>query len=565
MTTLQLAKLAIVTCLLAAGQAHAAKLALLIGVGDFQNAEVPKLQGPKHDVQAMQTVLSARWGYEPQNISTLIDSQATKPAIVQALKSLMDKSRPGDEVLIYFSGHGTSSLDPALGLPLPYGSGAFAPYGARISGNGSDVINTLLVGRTELRPLLQALDQGERKLWVIFDTCYSAQTVRSVGNSLATLPSRSLPALAVGSGNYNDYLAMRRLAEAQAQAKPAYPYRNTAFLAAAAEGEKALDIPPHLLSTFPTLDGKPHGVMTDALLRVLHGEIAADYDGDGTVNLHELQQAVGQFMAQRGYGHTPQRLPSVAEDSTNLGSRSLLSGSNVTRPATMPTLPKLVVNASALPPALQSALPNVADLQWAVSDAQFRLALDNKKITIRTTGGDLLAEYAEADRAGLAGGLQQLAWAHRMNALALQSMRGVLPAAISPELIGGNRLLGDSLHFDVRPDQNASLLLLNADSAGKVSVLYPFHARELNALPGGTSHALPSANPADRIQVQLPLGMDVQLIFAFDQPAPDLRAWVGKSNIPAGDPRLADLARVLAGAKGKFTYAKTELRVLPKP
>ena len=131
--------------------------------------------------------------------------------------------------------------------------------------------------------------------------------------------------------------------------------------------------------------------------------------------------------------------------------------------------------------------------------------------------------------------------------------------------MGGNFLLGDSLHFDVRPDQTASLLLLNADSAGKVSVLYPFHAGELNALPGGASHAVPSANPADRIQVQLPLGMDMQLVFAFDQPAPDLRAWVGKSNITAGDPRLAELARVIAGAKGKFTYAKTELRVLPKP
>lgn len=565
MKMLQFAKLALVAVLLAASQAHAAKLALLVGVGDFQNAEVPKLQGPKYDVEAMQAVLGARWDYESQNISTLIDSQGTKPAIMQALKSLMDKSRPGDEVLIYFSGHGTSSLDPALGLPLPYGSGAFAPYGAKISGAGSDVINSLLVGRTELRPLLQALDQGERKLWVVFDTCYSAQTVRSVGNSFASLPSRSLPALAVGSGNYNDYLAMRKLAEAQAQAKPVYPYRNTAFLAAAAEGERALDIPLRHLAAYPTLDGKPHGAMTDALLRVLHGQIAADYDADGQVSLHEIHQAVGQFMAERGYNHSPQRLPSVAEDTNNLGSRSLLAGSNVTRPVAMLTLPKLVVNASALPPAMQSALPSVAELQWAAAGAQLGLAFTDKKITIKTAGGDLVGEYAEADRAGLAGGLQQLAWSNRMNALALQSMRGVLPAAIAPELMGGNFLLGDSLHFDVRPDQPSNLLLLNVDSAGKVSVLYPYRASELDALQGGTSHALPSANPADRIKVQLPLGMDVQLIFAFDQPAPDLRAWVGKSNIPAGDPRLAELARVIAGAKGKFTYAKTELRVLPKP
>lgn len=555
-------RVTVVTTLLLSGQAHATKLALLVGVGDFQNSEVPKLPGPKHDVEAMKAVLVERLGFEPQNVNTLIDNQGTKHAIQAALKSLMDKSRPGDEILFYFSGHGTSSLDPELGLPLPYGSGAIAPYGARIS--GADAVNTMLIGRTELRPLLEPLDRGDRKLWVVFDTCYSARAVKP-HDAPGGLLSRSLPKIKVGTEDHNNYLAMRKLAQAQVQAGLAYPYRNVAFLAAAAEGEKALDIPLAALKNYPTIDGKPHGAMTDALLRVLHGQLAADFDGDGTANLHEIHQAVGQFMAQRGYSHTPQRLPSVAEDTTNLGSRSLIAGTSVVKPVSNMALPKLAIDASALPPNVQSSLPNVADLQWAAADAQFKLTPAGRSIALKTNGGDLVAEFDQADRAALAGSLQQLVWAHRMNAVGLQFMRAVLPAAISPELMGGNFLLGDSLHFQVRPDKTASLLLLNVDSAGKVSVLYPNYPHELTALDGGTSHAIPSANQADRIKVQLPLGMDIQLVFAFDQPAPDLRAWVGKANLPAGDPRLIELASLITRAKGKFTYTKTELRVLATP
>lgn len=557
------AALAVALCGAWPAMAQVGKLALLVGVGEFADKSIPKLEGPQHDVDALSDVLLSRWGYAPQSVVKLTNARATKGNIVAEIKALQARSKSGDEIFIYFSGHGTSALDARLGLPIPYGSGAFAPYDARLS--GTQPLDTLLVGRTDLRPLLEELDRGGRKVWVVSDSCYSAQQVRSLapaqGKSL--LAGRSIPLL--DGVQRNDYLLMRERASAYLVRTEAYPYRNIAFLAASAEGEIAQDITRQALPQYPTVDGLPHGALTDALLRVFHGKIPADFDGDGTVNLHEMHQAVGQFMAQRAYGHTPQRLPSVAEDTVGLASRSLLAGSGVAKVNHAQELPQLLVDASALPAPLQATLPAIPFAQWSAVGAHFKLSQQGQRVRLLTSAGDRVSDFALNDRSALTGQLQQLAWAHRFDALARKLMRGVLAAEITPALMGGNFLLGDKLRFVLQSERQATALLLNVDSSGKVSVLYPDRAAELAPLAAGQIHAIPGAGAADVIAVKEPLGMDVQFIFAFDQPAPDLRAWLGKGAMNAGDPQLAELERLLLSASGKFSYVRTELRVLEKP
>jgi hypothetical protein len=476
----------------------------------------------------------------------------------------MQKSHAGDEIFIYFSGHGTSALDAGLGLPIPDGSGAFAPFDATLS--GSDAVKSLLVGRLDLRPLFEELDRGGRKLWIVSDSCYSAALVRSVGNE--GLPKRSLPAL--DRGDVAQYLKMRERAVSHVKSGQPYPYRHAVFLAAAAEGETAKDIPTAYLDKYPTIDGRPHGTLTDALLRVLKGQLPADFDGNGTVSLDELHQAVGQFMAQRGYGHTPQGLPSVMEDTGGLASRSLLQakglgGVTVARPSFAQDIPKLQVDISALPAGLQSTLPTLPLVQWSATNADLKLTASAKVIRMFNVSGDMISELKLADHVALVGQLQQLAWTQRMDLLARKNRRAVLRAEIEPAFMGGNFLIGDKLHFTLRSDRAAKILLINADSAGKVSVLYPYAFNELGVVESNKKLSIPGESPDDQILVKEPFGMDVQLVFAFDQPGPDLKPWMGRTDMVGSDPQLAELERLLVQSKDHFTFTRTELRVLQKP
>jgi hypothetical protein len=256
--------LALACTLSAAAQARS--LALLIGVANYGNAKW-NLEGPVHDVNAMRDVLQRRWGFAPGDIRTLTDQQATRDGILAELKALQTRSAPGDDVFIYFSGHGTSALDGTLAVPVPHGSGAFVPFGIKAE-NQTLSLDQLIVGRTDLLPLLQALDDGGRRVWVVSDSCYSGNQTRSVhAEDSAPLPARAIPLLV----NYSEAARLER-DEARAAgrtAPPPYPYKNIGFLAASAEGEVAKDIRQADLRRYPTRSGKPQGAMTDALLRVL--------------------------------------------------------------------------------------------------------------------------------------------------------------------------------------------------------------------------------------------------------------------------------------------------------
>ena len=128
--------------------------------------------------------------------------------------------------------------------------------------------------------------------------------------------------------------------------------------------------------------------------------------------------------------------------------------------------------------------------------------------------------------------------------------------------MGGNFKLGSKVAFVVRPDQAATLVLLNISSDGKVSVLYPHHASEARPLSAQQATFIPGQDPDRRIVVQEPLGMDFQFAFAFDSPPPDLARWHKALNMHPSDPRLEALERALQSMSGRFTFASTSLRTL---
>src|SRR5690348_14148422 len=82
---------------------------LLIGINNYK--AVPHLMGSLNDVAAMKQILLTRWGFPEQNIRTLIDEQATRAAILAAMRDIVRDSGPNDTVLIHYSGHGSQVQD----------------------------------------------------------------------------------------------------------------------------------------------------------------------------------------------------------------------------------------------------------------------------------------------------------------------------------------------------------------------------------------------------------------------------------------------------------------------
>ncbi len=307
------------------------RYALLIGVGNYSDRQEPSLQlkGPPFDVDDMQNALQ-KWGFN--QIKPLKDAEATRAAILKALDELVENAKPGSHVLFYFSGHGTSPVDPKFGagLALPHTTGALLPYDARRDGDAAAIRKSLIIGREDLRPRFEALDNKGVHLTAWIDACYSENST----HSLAGLTPRAAPGYKPGG-----------FGSGSAGYQP-YPYKKTGAVtfAASAANETATDIDEKTIRQFPTGGyGHPyHGAFTDALLRGLNdrslpGYGVLDKNGDSIVSVEEFATGVTSFMAGRAYGHQPRLQPLSAEDSQGARNQPLFVADQ--RPqATAPTL-----------------------------------------------------------------------------------------------------------------------------------------------------------------------------------------------------------------------------------
>lgn len=547
-------------CLLMQGMAaEARRVALLVGISQYQHAYVRELPGAVNDVSAMRGVLIQRWGFTDADIRTLTNAQATRVNILAELDALQKRTGPSDELLIYFSGHGTSALDrDAAELPVPHGSGAFLTYDFDPS---SPSTNGLIVGRTDLVSRITTLEAGGRRLWIVMDSCFSGQGVRQTAptvESAGAWPERTLPP------SRTQTAARLGGAPAERPAPPPYPYHATAFLAAAAEGEIAKDINGAKLVQWPTLDGQPHGAMTDALLRVLDGRLPADLNADGQLDLHEVHRAVADFMAQRPYGHTPQRLPAVADDPQGLGRRPVLSARGVAlAPREAPPTP-LAVRADGLPAALLKRLEGLPDVRLGGGGpADLILSSGGGTLGVIDASGDRLLQLPVSDANRLVGQVRQLAWAKRLRQLAERHQRDVLPVDIEPDGYGGNLMVGQKLNFALRPPHAGWLVIINIAADGRLTPLYPTDLYETHPLPAGQ---LWRTNP---LPVTPPEGKDLQFILLFDREPVEFSTWAELAPAASGSSAAADTARdrlqtmlerMLTAESRRFVFGHTEFR-----
>ncbi len=152
--------------------------AVLVGISDDQDPGSPDLKYAHRDAEAFADWLrSPAGGSVPDNqITVLTNKDATSGKMVAALDGLIVASKPGDEAIIYFSGHGDVERVTKFNLgylltydspPAVYAAGAFSLQ--------------------YLQAILSTLSENDVRVFIITDACRAGKLAGSeFGGSKAT-------------------------------------------------------------------------------------------------------------------------------------------------------------------------------------------------------------------------------------------------------------------------------------------------------------------------------------------------------------------------------------------
>lgn len=147
------------------------KLALLVGINQY-SGKIPLLEGCVNDVLLQRELLIHRFGFNPKDILTVTDTQATRKGILTAFEEhLIKQAKPGDVVVFHFSGHGSRISDKpscdeiALKLSDVCTNSTLMPIDSRTQGAVRDIMgHTLFL-------LMSALKT--ENVTLVLDSCHS--------------------------------------------------------------------------------------------------------------------------------------------------------------------------------------------------------------------------------------------------------------------------------------------------------------------------------------------------------------------------------------------------------
>lgn len=538
----------LITGLLVGASAGATRHALLIGVGNYDNP-VSALLAPPLDVSAVEQTLIEQWGFSSDNIYKLLDGDATRDAIIGALRQLQVVSEEGDFVFVYYAGHGTSALDVNVAAALPHTSGALIPADFDKSGSPEKVAASLVVGRRDIRPILEQLDAGGRQVFFAVDACYSGNTVRGAGQQYTGRPPLVVRAADLLPG---DGPAVKSASPAVSEP---YPYRQVFYLSAAGEHEPAGEISEELLPWYPTFDGQPHGAFTDALLRAMRGLTpGTDSNGDGNITYLELFNSVRSFMDQRGYQQSPQFLPTMDEAQVDL-TRAIIFDA----PGAIESLGKVV---ETRPVTLRMINPSDRDLQelgrlenlsQVETGADMVLVRDQQGVTLLNAAGDIILADGDRDSVALWQRIRGEIWLRLLAGLDSGEGGGSMALQFSDDAMGATAVRGDEIGFSVQVDQPAHLLIFDLDARGGVSVLYPYDESENRRVQARRLVTI------DDILVVPPFGVDKLVAVAYRRPLDGMSRFLGQTLEPGSE----DLERFkqMLGARADM-LAMTEVQLI---
>jgi hypothetical protein len=143
------------------------KVGVFVGISQFQSPAIRKLRCSHLDAERMAEVMKDQCGLSDPIVLT--NEKATLKNIEKAIRQdLPAKTRPGDVVVIYWSGHGGRCAATTRDEPDGYDE-FLVPYDGKL--DDIDTIRTTMLMDDTFGRWVQALDG--RKVVVILDACHS--------------------------------------------------------------------------------------------------------------------------------------------------------------------------------------------------------------------------------------------------------------------------------------------------------------------------------------------------------------------------------------------------------
>jgi caspase domain-containing protein/uncharacterized protein DUF4384 len=497
--------------------------ALLIGVNDYATQEFGDLNGAVNDVEAMKGLLVSRFGFDPANVPTMTDRQATREAILAAIRRLVAASGPRDTLYVHFSGHGSQVRD--LDGDEPDGQDeTLVPSDGRTPGV-PDITDD------ELGALLAGV-QAENCV-VVLDSCHSGTATRGA------LRTRTIPA-----DTRTELYARLKTRSVVRSDRP----ERCLLLTGAAANQSALD--------GPVEDGRHHGMFSYALARALASEPATD----PATATHDLVQTTFRGLSE-SFGGVFFPDPQFEGTASRLSAPIFPSGGAPTAAPMGPPAPaarfaiRLDVpdaqRKSAIAALLRERAPEV-DLVGPESFARFAVTASASRWEVRDGAGlSVVAAFdaptdaeavsrlaAEFERSRRASALIALTNPASRLSVAAQIAGQGADAPMRVRRPGDARTTANSLQLEIRTSADAFLTIVDVDAEGVVNVLFPNAATKPGFLAEGFVRAGAPVRIPDSLSpgnaagffwdVRPPGGIDTIQVFATSdiEAARTIRRWL---------------------------------------
>ena len=211
--------------------------ALIIGIDQYQQPNVPKLQSAVKDAQAVREVLVQRYGFARDKIIEIINGQGTREGIENALYELRKKAGKDDSVFIYYAGHGQIDQEDQIGYWVPVEGKAQSP--------GTFISNARI--RDEIARM------KARHVYLVADSCF-AGTLFAAGRALPPLNDKFFQRLYANKSRWG--LTSGQNEPVTDQGKEGHSMFAYFFLKLLKENEDPYLVPSHIYDQIAPLIGR---------------------------------------------------------------------------------------------------------------------------------------------------------------------------------------------------------------------------------------------------------------------------------------------------------------------
>ncbi|NJS35751.1 MAG: DUF4384 domain-containing protein [Brachymonas sp.] len=469
--------------------------ALIIGVGQYADPQVPPLPGTKVDKESA-TQMATAMQVPTSNITYLQDSQATGDAIRKALADLNNRVAEGDRVFVHYSGHGTRYPDS--------NGGCIEALLAHDGGQRGTITNR------EMSELLSPITAKTDKLFVMYDACHSGGVIpaNSPLRTRGLLNANDEGTLRPKFSNISEEcgrpinVKTRNLVVEQVENKTALP-QDVIHISASLHNEISFD------------DGNKGGLATQFVRDCMLRE-AKDLDGSGAISMDEIRQCA-QVKINERMRNDAQFKPHTLQLSGNTGFipawfSQALPGAQTTVASlaplpspTPPPAPAPVASTPTRPPVVASA---PAPAPVAVAPLTSAPARPPAAAPAPSPAPVIAAAPVAAPIAPLTGeqALRQM-FEQR------DAKRSISAQVSKPRLKIGE----DALEFNVSSNRSGYVYVAMAGSDNKsLYMLFPNDLDQNNRIEAGKPLALP--RPNWRVRAGGPAGTNHLLVLVTDGP-----------------------------------------------